>query len=268
MPLFSSMLLAAGEAEGSWDITTASYDNISLSLSSQTSTPYSLFFKDDGTKVFVLGLFEDKVYQYNLSTPWDVSSGSYANKSLDYSAKEGTGYCCFFKSNGTKCYILGGSNIYQFALSTAWDISTATYDNKTINFGGQGITFKSDGTKIFVVKSSPSSVRQYTLSTPWDISTATYDNISLSLSSQITYPASITNSDDGKHLYITNNSGKYVYQYTLSTGWDISTGSYASKVKDFSAQESSIGGIFIKNDASKFYISGQASSKIFQYSLT
>jgi hypothetical protein len=48
-----------------WDISTASYDNKSFSVSSQDTNHYSLFFKSDGTKMYIAG--DGPIYQYSLS---------------------------------------------------------------------------------------------------------------------------------------------------------------------------------------------------------
>ncbi|GAH99215.1 unnamed protein product, partial [marine sediment metagenome] len=41
--------------------------------------PYNLFFKPDGTKMYVVDLGAE-VFQYTLSTPWDVSTANYDTK--------------------------------------------------------------------------------------------------------------------------------------------------------------------------------------------
>jgi uncharacterized pyridoxamine 5'-phosphate oxidase family protein len=257
-----------------WDISTASYDNKSFGVSSQDSTPHSIFFKSDGTKIYMLGFNSKKVYQYSLSTAWDISTASYDNKSFGVSSQDSTPRSLFFKSDGTKMYIMGGSNdkVYQYSLSTAWDISTASYDNKSFDVSSQystpfGIFFKSDGTKMYIVGSSNSKVHQYSLSTAWDISTASYDNKSLGVKSQDSSPFGIFFKSDGTKMYIVGSSNDKVYQYSLSTAWDISTASYDNKSFDVSSQDSYPLGIFFKSDGTKMYIMG-GSKKVYQYSLS
>ena len=64
----------------------------------------------------------------------------------------------FFKTDGTKMYIVGGGSgdaIYQYTLSTAWDITTASYDSINISVASQDtvatdIRFKPDGTVMYI----------------------------------------------------------------------------------------------------------------------
>ena len=64
-----------------WDISTASYVQNFL-VSAQDSAPSGLFFKPDGTKMYVLGDNGRDVNEYDLSTAWDISSASYVQNFL------------------------------------------------------------------------------------------------------------------------------------------------------------------------------------------
>jgi len=55
-------------------INTATYASLSKSVSAQEATPYGLAFSPDGTKMYIVGQTNDTVYQYTLSTPWNVST--------------------------------------------------------------------------------------------------------------------------------------------------------------------------------------------------
>jgi hypothetical protein len=59
-----------------WDITTASYLQ-NFSVAAQETNPQDLFFKPDGTKMYVIGSSGDDVNEYDLSTAWDVTTASY-----------------------------------------------------------------------------------------------------------------------------------------------------------------------------------------------
>ena len=49
-----------------WDLSTASYDSVSLDVSSEDATPTDVAFKPDGTKMYFVGISSDSVYQYSL----------------------------------------------------------------------------------------------------------------------------------------------------------------------------------------------------------
>lgn len=60
-----------------WDVSTASVSG-SLNVTSQTSTPRSVSFKPDGTKMFVGS--GTLVFEYDVGTPWDLSTASYSKQ--------------------------------------------------------------------------------------------------------------------------------------------------------------------------------------------
>ena len=111
-----------------YDLSSASYDSVSFSVAPQDANPSDIFFKPDGTKMYVLGYGNDTVYQYSLSTAWVVSSASYDSVSFSVNSQEVSPSAMFFKPDGTKMYVLGQSNsiVYQYSLSTAWVVSSAS----------------------------------------------------------------------------------------------------------------------------------------------
>jgi DNA-binding beta-propeller fold protein YncE len=269
------MLIGAVSGVVEWnDISTASYDNESFDVSSEEYYPSGLFFKSDGTKLYIVGYGDGTVFQYSLSTAWDISTASYDNESFDVSSEESHPYGLFFKPDGTKLYIVGNDNdtVYQYSLSTAWDISTASYDNESFYVGSEEcipfkLFFKSDGTKFYIVGIDNDTVYQYSLSTAWDISTASYDNESFDVSSEESYPLGLFFKSDGTKLYIVGIGNDTVYQYSLSTAWDISTASYDNESFYVGSEDSSPYGLFFKPDGTKLYIVGNRNDTVYQYSL-
>ena len=65
-------------------------------------------FKPDGTKMYVTGSTGDDVNEYDLSTPWDVSTASY-NQNFSVAAQETTPTAVRFKPDGTKMYVTGSA---------------------------------------------------------------------------------------------------------------------------------------------------------------
>jgi DNA-binding beta-propeller fold protein YncE len=149
-----------------FNLTTASFTT-SKSISAQETLPLGLAFKSDGTKMYIVGSTNDTVFEYDLSSAWDVSTATYNSVSF------------VVNSDGTKMYVCFSSNgiTYQYALSTAWDLSTASIETgKEFDFGAsdQSIRFKSDGLQIMRLTSNQpnnSILFVYPLSVAWDIST-------------------------------------------------------------------------------------------------
>jgi len=266
-------LLSGGtETAGSegYDLGAASYDSKSFSVASQDTLPPAFAMKGDGTTLYMHGASNDRLYQYALSTAWDLSTASYASKNFLTSTQNGNAGPVAFKADGTSFYVSGSTNdtVYQYDMSTAWDISTASYASKSFSLSGQetvptGLFFKSDGTKMYMTGSGTDSIYQYSLSTAWDVSTASYDSVTFDLSSQGTSTSSLFFKSDGTEFYTTDTNG--VFKYSLLTAWDISTASYVETF-DTTTESTSPYQSWFKSDGTKMFVLGLTNDTIYQYS--
>ena len=273
-PSSATLKLTGANVAVGYDLASASYDSVSLSISGQNQFPTGLFFKDDGTKVYMLG--QNTVYQYALSTAWDLSTASYESKSFDSGTQTTFSEAVSFKSDGTIMYVTSRSTstdaIYQYTLSTAWDVSTASYASKFLDVASQELNpraayFKPDGSKVYVAGTSNDTIYQYALSTAWDVSTGSFETgKSFSVSSQEGSPNSLYFSPNGDKVWIIGTVNQTVYQYSLSTAWDISTASYDSVSFSVSSQDTGPKELFFKSDGTKMYIVGDTNDAIYQYS--
>ena len=256
-----------------WDVSTSSYLR-NFSVAAQESTPQGIFFKPDGTKMYVIGSTGDAVYEYDLNTAWDVSTSSYL-RNFSVRPQDLTPTDIFFKPDGTKMYVTGSSNdtVYGYDLSTAWDVSTAVRVTPTTEYfsvtaqelAPEGLFFKPDGTKMYVIGSTGDNVNEYDLSTAWDIATSSYLQ-NFSVAAQEASPSGIFFKPDGTKMYVVGSVGDDVNEYDLSTAWDISTSSY---LQNFSvaAQESTPQGLFFKPDGTKMYVIGSSGDDVNEYDL-
>ena len=109
---------------------------------------------------------------------------------------------------------------YAAGSTSTWNISTAVYASLSISVSSQssnpgGVTFSSDGTKMYIVDLGNQNVYQYTLSTAWKVSTASYASLSISVSGQSSNPFGLAFSPDGTKMYVLDNNSETVYQYTM-----------------------------------------------------
>ena len=239
------------------DVSEAVYDSPSFDVSDEDTFPSDVTFSPDGLKMFVLGASSDSIYQYTLSTAWDLSTAIYDMVSFDVSDEEGAPYGFTFSPDGTKMFIVGAlsDSVHSYSLATAWDISDVTYIS-AFNVSSEdgsphGVTFSPDGLKMFIVGAGSDSVYQYTLSTAWDISTAVHHSISFSVNSEDTFPSGVTFSSDGLKMFIMGNSTDSVYQYSLATAWDISDVTYNSVSLDITSQDTFPHGVTFSSDGTK-----------------
>jgi len=256
-----------------WDVAYTVYANNSFSVAAQETAPNGVFFKPDGAKMYVIGSIGDDVNEYDLGTPWDVSTASYL-QNFSVATQDSSPSDLFFKPDGAKMYVVGdsGNDINEYNLSTPWNISTASYlqnfsvASQTTN--PVGVAFKPDGTKMYVSGITiPASVYEYSLSSAWDISTASYVQ-SFNVSSQETSPRGVIFKPDGTKMYVNGPIGNDVNEYSLSTPWDISTATFTVATFSFSAQGATLNqGIYFKPDGLSFFIIDGTLDSVLQYNI-
>ena len=141
------------------------------------------------------------------------------------------------------------------------DFSVGSQENNP-----KAVDFKSDGTKMFVTGATGDDVNEYNLSTAWDITTATYSqNFSVS-GDGATSPQGMQFKPDGTKFFLACINSDRVYEYSLSTAWDVSTAS-ANDTFDVSLQLAQPEGLFFKSDGTRFYVIGQSKDRIYQYNI-
>ena len=229
------------------------------------------FFKPDGTRMYVIDTAGggNNVWQYDLSTAWDISTASYnsVNKSVNTNSPSCGGL--FFKPDGLKMYICDRTNtqLDEWTLSTAWDLSTASYTTNaniaTNTSNPMGIFWKPDGTKFYLADSSNARIVQYNVNSgyTWSISQwSHHGNFSISGQEGTIHDVEFTS--DGTKMLIVGRVSDRVHQYTLSTAWDVTTASYDSVYLDLSSQMTQPNGMHLKaDDLSKLYIVASGSVK-------
>ena len=168
------------------------------------------------------------------SVGYSLASASYDNKSFSTATQNANASGVFFKPDGTKAYVIGAAAnavLYQYGLSTAWDASTGSYDSVsfTLTDNVNNVFFKPDGTSMYAMNSTDDALDQYNLSTAWDITSSSYSQ-SFSYATQDNNAGGIFFKPDGTKMYIAGWTTDKVYEYNLSTAWDISTASYVQDV--------------------------------------
>ena len=318
-----------------YDLDTLSKDVAELDTSSECDRINNHYMNADGTRIFVMSKgnitpAKSQIYQYNLSTPYDLSSGSYASKYMEYDDSDlptyvrsptgifvkadgkemylldtyndrcqkltiqtaweldniyqnnymyirdingdGAGIC--FNNDGTKLYFNAYNGyIYEMDLTTAYDIRTATYDSVSYNFSGteanqRALIINDDGSKLYVLGSQTDFVYEIDLSTPYDLSTASYTAGHRFDPSQAgAYPLGVVFGDSGTKMYV-NNGNSDIYQYTLSTAWDVTSATYSTKTYNFSGTITGERSCTISLDGTKFYVIDDSNDRICQFAMS
>jgi hypothetical protein len=248
----------------------------SISLTSQISTPYGLTAKSDGTKMYVGDIASDKVYQYSLSTPFDVSTATYDNKSYAYGTHDITGWT--LKPDGTRMW---GSlsysasltqRIIQYDLSTPYDVSTMSENGFYEISRPAGIAFKNDGTKCYIMRRSNYTIYEYSLSTAWDITSIGASTGSFYVATFDNSPYEIDLSTDGTKIFMTGDQFDRVYQIDMSTAFDITTASY-NNINFHTAEagapylQGNPNSLYISPDGMHMIIGGQTNDRVSSFNI-
>lgn len=148
-----------------WDITTSVY-NSTYDTGVEATSPSAFAFSSNGLYMYVLDNSTDTTYQYNLATPWDLTTASYSG--LSFLSPDSTATGIFMSTDGTMCYIVGQSTdaLYQLTLLTPYNISTATL-LKSIPFrldtNPRGIYWDEIGSKFLVSAAAASTIIPFTI---------------------------------------------------------------------------------------------------------
>lgn len=206
-----------------WNVSTATFVRL-FSTSSQDSAPNDIFFKPDGLTMFILGQTNDTVFQYTLSSAFDISTASYASKSFSVTSQETTPTGLWFKSDGTVMYVIGtaADTVFQYNLGTAWDVSTASYASISFSVASQEsspnqVNLSADGLTMWILGTTGDDISEYTLGTAWNVGTATFVN-SFYVGFQETSPVGMfIDSTADNRVYIVGTTSDRVFQYNTAT---------------------------------------------------
>lgn len=199
------------------------------------STPWGIDLVDDGTKLYLYDFADEQVKYVSLSTPYDVSSGSFTY--TNFTSTSASGAVDFrsltIRDSGSKMHLTTGTTVHQWTLNTPYSLSSTTYNGSitpTSSRAGWNIFWNNDGTRLYSAATA-NAIQQMDLSTAYDItSTVTDSGISPNMTRTL---YGIDLDETGTYVYyVTNiNADQIVYRATLSTPYDITTLDWATEVE-------------------------------------
>lgn len=204
-----------------WSVSSIIFEK-EIDVSADFSYCTGIEFSPDGSKMYITGGQGGsyKLISYQLATAWDIYT---AAKWHELSTTNPGGIR--FKPDGTMLYFLESENpdvIKQYSLSSPWNLTTrsgspiGTYNITTVSGENRmlGISFLSDGTKMFATGEDNSSVFEFTFSTPWDITTLNFA-LSYYVGDKITNPVDVFIRSDKEKFIVGGGVGDKMYEYTI-----------------------------------------------------
>lgn len=253
----------------------STYSGNSHSVLIQDSTPRAMAWNNDGTKFFMLGSENNRLYEYHLTNPYDLSSGvSFSNNSHSVNAQEPSPTGVAFNANGTKFFVIGTNHdiVFEYDLTTAFSLlSGVTYSGNSFGTNSEDpvpedISFNTDGTSMFIVGNNTNRIHEYTLTIGFDITTASYSNNFFSVVSQANNPTGMAWTPDGTKFILSGAQTNSVFEYTVATPFDLSSQvDYTGENVYVGTQDTAVEGVTWNDDGTKFFTVGHFNDAIYEY---
>ena len=279
-----------------------------------------IHFNADGTKLFTSYNMKPQldgtndtfqyIHEYNLSTPYDISTRTYAGN--DERCELGSGsdghtgnqaHDLEFSNDGMKLFTSDKTTdiLFRFDLTSPYDVSTCSFayatttvdtaalqnesnagnssnttDSNSGNNRLQGLEINEDGTKLFLlfhdVGASP-RLHEYSLSTPFDFRTLSLTKTAgIPLTGHANNPNTMRFSNNGKRIFVLSHGGTFnVTQISLNSAYDTSSFTIDGSVSLTSISGASTltqpRGTAFSSSGLKMYIGNDATSSIFEFNL-
>ena len=275
-------------------------DELDVSVPTQEVT--GITFNSTGTRMYVTGSRgNDRVSEYSLSVGFDLSS-TVTHLGFISNDEDGLGphdplqdtggfrpQDIKFSNDGSKMFLpmhagTGTSGVHQLDMSTPFDISTADseyyFAPASVTSGTPtGIEFNGTGTKMFL--SIGSEIKEYTLSSAFDLQSTVTLVRSVDLSAQ-TDPnddgdkpiKELIFNDNGTILFVTNKNPHNIYEYSLSSAFDLSNVTFIAKTENNFVRlapaagfEASPAALAFNDTGSKLFFAGRDRNTVIESSL-
>jgi len=258
--------------------TGVSFSGFSFSPPQIVSTTASSF-NNDGSKLFIIGSFEDTVFEYDLTTNFSLESGVTFSGSSFLINEDGFVDSLVFSDDGTLMFVLGqvsGGVVFKYTLSVGFDLSsTVAFTGEDFAFNSQDLSasdilFTNSGAKLFMVGRTGDSVYQYALDPVFDFGANTvFSGDSFIILPQTTTPTSLEFKPDGTKFFLVDIAGT-VFEYDLIIPFSLAAGNVSFSGNSFSVatQEPTAWAVTFNNDGTKMFTVGNTNNTVFEYTLT
>jgi len=262
-------------AQDAYDIEKATYDNVMLDVGEHTQDTRYLEFKSDGTRMYVVGRTTMNIVEFNLDTPWDISTAEYVRE-FDLSGELGTKVASprpqglfINKNNGLDMIVVNRLEIFQYRMSEPWNITTAEVtghvDMRVPTSRIQGITVSPDGLNLYIDDRENGYVFQFEMNMIWNIETLTLRYI-LDFKEEHRDTRGNDISSDGKRLFVLDRTRRQVLYFDLQEPWIIRNAEFKGYFW-VARQTPEPVSVRWNPEGNRFFVVCARNERIFQYSI-
>lgn len=190
-----------------WKLSTATLTGTSSftgTAAGQDNTPSSIAIGNNGTKLYMMGRTQDRINEYDLSTPYDPASRTYVN--FIATAPLTNPWGLWLAPDGSKLLATGYTvdQLLQVDLPTPFSLAGATTGTLALNppcANPYSSGLAPDGSRLFVLDSGADVIFEFALATPGDVTTAVLTSRYGSVGTVLTTCRGFFIHPDGDRLY-------------------------------------------------------------------
>lgn len=269
-----------GSNKGS-DLATSAFDISALSevkkiasVSTEDSIPQDIAFNNDGSKVFIIGAFNNSIYEYNLSSEFNISTISPVQVTRSIASEDIEPSGISFNNDGSKIYIIGVSSlsIHQYNLSTPFNLLTMSTVQVSKSVASEdlvpsGMAFNHDGSFVYMIGSGTKAIYEYFLSDEFDITSISALQGFAPVSTENNAPTGIILNRDSSKIYMVGRNLANINEYNLTIPSRLSSISAVVSTRFVSLDDSDPTGIAFDSNGSKLFLIGDLTNSIYEYNI-
>lgn len=145
------------------DVSSAVYSNY-MDLSQFVERGHGIYFKPDGSRLYVDDRNKAMIHQFDLQEAWSVS-GISNHTNLDISKNHAAVRALTFHPNGRVMHLLDTDlrELQQYVLRTPWQIETAEFDQSTQIYlsNPRSFIWNGNGSKGYVMNTDNGTIMEY-----------------------------------------------------------------------------------------------------------
>ena len=165
-------------------------------------------------------------------------------------------------------------SLFFSSLALAEPVFIDKFSVRSDEWSPTGITFKPDGTKMFITGNGMKKILQYSLTTAFDVTSATLEKETAQIQQQQYEPQDVKFNSDGTVIFIlgqgrAGKTGDFrlgIHRWSLSTPYDI--GSLVVTDDTFTEIGGLPRGLAFNNDGTKMFVLNQTNTLLTEYNLS